>query len=352
MHRLLRPLLSVACALLCAGCAGAQYYAQSIGGQLEILARRRPIEAVLADPTAPEQLRARLDTVRRIVAFAHERLLLPDNGSYSSYAELGREYVAWNVFAAPELALEPLRWCFPVAGCLAYRGYFDRDRARHFAEALGARGLDVYLAPVAAYSTLGWFRDPVLDGMLNRSDAELARLLFHELAHQRLYLDGDTELNEAFADAVALIGVQAWLEHNAAASYGRFLEELAAEQAFVELVLAYRGLLQRLYDSELDAADRRAHKQLLLAALRADFATLVARDAAASAFAGWFARDLNNARLAALSTYRALVPLILDLYRAADSDLALFYARMEALQSCDRHARIDWLRRGEPRADC
>jgi predicted aminopeptidase len=347
-----RLLLCAGLLLSSAGCATLQYYAQSISGQMDVLSRRRPIQAVLDDPTAPESLKVSLRTVQEITAFAREHLLLPDNGSYGSYAELGRAHVAWNVFAAPELSLEPLRWCFPVAGCLSYRGYFDRGSAEKFAARLQSRGYDVYVAPVAAYSTLGWFEDPVIDGMLRRTDLKLARLLFHELAHQKLYLSGDTEINEAFADAVALIGVEEWQAHFPDRANPAFQSELAAEESFVRLALAYRELLRGIYESGRADAEKRARKQALFAALRSDYETLKRSRGDAGLFDDWFASGPNNARLAALSTYRELVPLFIDAYRAADSSLELFYARVESLKSCDRNDRIRRLRNGPLPAAC
>jgi predicted aminopeptidase len=348
----LRPLLAAGILAVCSGCASMQYLAQSVSGQLDVLARRRPIAAVLADPATPESVRNSLRTVGEITAFARQRLLLPDNGNYDSYAALGRSHVAWNVFAAPELSLEPLRWCFPVAGCLSYRGYFHRADAEAFADRLRARGYDVYVAPVAAYSTLGWFKDPVLDSMLQRSDAELARLLFHELAHQKLYLSGDTEINEAFADTVALIGVEEWGKRFPERMDAGFHDELAIEAAFVRLVLAYRALLQDVYSSRLENEARRARKQALLAALRTEYELQKRRMSDPGNYDDWFAANLNNARLAALSTYRDLVPLFMNVYRSTDSDLELFYAHIGSLKSCDRNARIRWLRDGPLPAEC
>ena len=341
-----RALLAAAFLILCSGCTTLQYYAQSVSGQMEVLAHRRPIAEVLDDPAVPGPVKDSLRTVREIIAFAHQELLLPDNGSYGSYADLGRPHVAWNVFGAPELSLEPLRWCFPVAGCLSYRGYFDRADAKAYAALLAARGFDVHVAGVAGYSTLGWFADPVLDSMLRRTEADLARLLFHELAHQKLYLSGDTELNEAFADAVALIGVQEWEKRFPDRVDPGFHDDLAIETAFVNLVLAYRGLLRGIYGSGIDNDAKRAQKQALFSALPADYDVQKRRSGDNGTYDDWFASGINNARLAALSTYRELVPLFLNAYRDTDNNLELFYARIDELKSCDRNDRIRRLRDG------
>lgn len=339
--------------LVCSsGCGTVQYYAQSISGQMEVLAHRRPIAEVLDDPAVPDRIKESLRRVRDIIAFARDRLLLPDNGSYDSYADLNRTHVAWNVFVAPELSLEPMRWCFPVAGCLSYRGYFAREDADRYAAGLATRGYDVYVAGVAGYSTLGWFEDPVLESMLRRSEADLARLLFHELAHQKLYLSGDTELNEAFADAVALIGLREWERQFPHRVDPRFHRELAIETAFVELALAYRELLRGLYASGMDDDAKRGGKQALLAAMRADYEVQKRRTGDDGAFDDWFSSGFNNARLAALSTYRELVPLFLRVHDDTDNDMELFYAQVQSLKACDRHARIQWLRNGPLPARC
>jgi predicted aminopeptidase len=348
----LRALPVAAFLLFASGCATVQYYAQSISGQMQVLARRQRIEAVLNSPGTPPDLRRSLGVVREITAFAHERLRLPDNGSYASYADLRRPYVAWNVFATPELSLDPLRWCFPIAGCLSYRGYFDRADAEVFAGRLAVRGHDVHVAGVAGYSTLGWFRDPVLASMLGRTDAELARLLFHELAHQKLYLSGDTELNEAFADAVALIGARAWIGSSPDRADPRFEKELAVETDFVNLALAYRSLLHDIYGSAIDENAKRARKKALLAALEADHGVQKLRNRDAGTYDDWFASGVNNAKLAALSTYRELVPLFLKLYDTTGGNLELFYAQVESLKPCDPDARVQSLRDGRLPAEC
>ncbi|HEY7841941.1 MAG TPA: aminopeptidase [Gammaproteobacteria bacterium] len=348
----LRAIGATACLLFGSGCATLQYYAQSISGQMEVLSHRQKIDDVLDNPGTSPGVRRSLGIVREITAFAHETLLLPDNGSYDSYAELRRPYVAWNVFATPELSLDPLRWCFPIAGCLSYRGYFDRADAEAFAGRLAARGYDVHVAGVAGYSTLGWFRDPVLDSMLRRTDAELARLLFHELAHQKLYLSGDTELNEAFADAVALIGVRRWIGSSAGRADPLFERDLAVETDFVNLALAYRSLLRGIYGSAIDEDTKRARKKMLFAAFEADHGVQKLRSGDAGTYDDWFASGLGNARLAALSTYRELVPLFLELYDSSGGNLELFYAQVESLRSCDPGARIQSLREGRLPAEC
>ncbi len=210
-HYRLLALLLLPVGWVLSGCSNLAYYSQAIAGHWQLLHQRRPVDEVLADPATPPVLRQRLETARRLRDFASTELALPDNGSYRSYADLQRPYVVMNVFAAPELSLQLREWCFLVVGCVYYRGYFDADTARQFAATLHARGDDVYLAGIPAYSTLSWFDDPLLNTFVNWPTARLAELMFHELAHQRLFVAGDTDFNEAFATAVGHLGTRHWL---------------------------------------------------------------------------------------------------------------------------------------------
>ena len=184
------------------------YLMQAAGGQMELVSKREPIHSVLSNPATTEKLRGRLEYVTAARDFASRELGLPDNASYRSYADLQRPYVVWNVFAADEFSVEPKRWCFPIAGCVVYRGYFKESAAQAYALKMRMRGNDAMVGGVAAYSTLGHFKDPVLNTMMGWSDAQLAGTLFHELAHQVVYIPGDSEFNEAFATAVEEVGLE------------------------------------------------------------------------------------------------------------------------------------------------
>ncbi|MCR4332712.1 MAG: aminopeptidase, partial [Sulfuricaulis sp.] len=222
---------------VCAGCASPLYYAQAVSGQIEILTKRRPVEEVLADPATTPETRRQLELVRHLRDFASRELLLPDNRSYRSYADLQRPFVVWDVFATPELSLEPKRWCFLVAGCVPYRGYFARDKAEQFAAKLKQKGYDVYVGGVPAYSTLGWFNDPLLNTFIHRSEAELAGLLFHELAHQQIYISGDSAFNESFATVIELEGVKRWFEHQGTAQQTEaYQQKIKRREEFTALV--------------------------------------------------------------------------------------------------------------------
>ncbi len=219
MRKIARPKIrarylvtGAACALMLAGCAQFKYYFQAAQGQYALWSDARPIDDWLGDPATDPKLRARLEKARVIRRFVVRELSLPDNASYKNYASLKRQYVLWNVVATPELSLRPVQWCFPIAGCVSYRGYYDKADAEAYAEELRSERNDVQVGGVPAYSTLGWFSDPLLSTFINYSDAELARMVFHELAHQIVYVQGDSKFNEAFATAVEEAGVQRWLD--------------------------------------------------------------------------------------------------------------------------------------------
>ncbi|MBV8031512.1 MAG: aminopeptidase [Betaproteobacteria bacterium] len=295
-----------------AGCETLGYYSQAIGGQLGILSAARPVDAWLADPSTPEPLRAKLRTSQQIRDFASRELGLPDNASYRSYADLHRPYAVWNVFAAPEFSTEPRQECFPITGCVAYRGFFSEEAARRHAEDLRARGYDVYVGGVAAYSTLGWFNDPLLSTFIGAPDAQLARLIFHELAHQLVYAPSDTTFNESFAVTVEEAGVRRWLS-----AQGR-LEDLKAFEALqdrrrvlAERVKATREQLAAVYVQALPEDEKRKRKAEEYARLRAQYPGIVPEQP-------------NNAFLASVALYNELVPQLEALLRESGS-LPAFY---------------------------
>jgi predicted aminopeptidase len=198
LNRALLPGLIVTVAVVLgvgSACSSLDYYKQALSGQMEVVSKREPLDEVVQSPDTPEPLRARLRTIQRMRDFASSELALPNNGSYRSYADLGRPFVVWNVFASPELSLEPMEWCYPFVGCLSYRGYFERDEAVQLAAELDGQGMEAWVGGVPAYSTLGWFDDPLLNTFVAWPEGRLAELIFHELAHQRLYLGGETEFN-------------------------------------------------------------------------------------------------------------------------------------------------------------
>lgn len=327
----LRPLALLLFAVI-SGCAGPGYYLHALSGQAELLNKRRPLEEVLGDPATAPQTRRQLELVRRLRDFASQELRLPDNASYRSYADLERPFAVWNVFATPELSLEPKQWCFVFAGCVSYRGYFTQDKAEKFAAGLEQDGYDVYIGGVPAYSTLGWFSDPVLNTFIHRGEAELAGLLFHELAHQVVYVGGDSAFNESFATVVELEGVRRWFaRHGSAPQAEAYRQKIERREQFTALVLKHRARLAEIYASNLDDDAKRAAKKRTFSELRADYAALKAGWNGHAEFDPWFEQDLNNAHLAAIGLYHRHVTALQKLLARQNGDLGAFYRAIKEM---------------------
>lgn len=324
-------------AVLTSGCSGLGYYAQSVGGHLKLLNAARPVPEVLTDPATSEALKARLELSQRIRDYAVAALKLPDNASYRRYADLQRNAAVWNVAAAPELSLTLRTWCFPVVGCVAYRGYYDRAQAEAEAGQLRASGLDAGVYAVPAYSTLGkipgrYFADPLLSTFVQWPEGELARLIFHELAHQVAFAPDDTVFNESFATAVERAGVDRWLAERGSPAAREAMARLAARRAdFRALTTTYRDRLNALYQSPASDDDKRLGKAELLSALRAEHAALKAGPwQGYTGYDGWFA-SVNNASFGVLAAYTELVPQFERLLAEQGGDLARFYAEVQRL---------------------
>lgn len=340
-------------ASLLAGCADLGYYWQSASGHLGVMRAARPVPQWLDDPATPAALKAKLELTQRIRRFAVTELHLPDNPSYTGYADLHRNAAVWNVVAAPAYSLTLKTWCFPVAGCVGYRGYYDEAQAKTEADAQRAQGLEAAVYPVPAYSTLGWLNwaggDPLLSTFIGYPEGELARLIFHELSHQLLYVSGDTLFNESFATAVERIGGARWLATEAGdAARAEYAQYDARRQQFRALTFATRRRLQAVYNSPQaeakDWAAVEAMKREAMAAFRADFAALrngwpPQRQAAYDA---WAARA-NNATFGAQAAYDDLVPGFEALFEREGRDWPRFYAAvkaMAALPKDERHAAL------------
>ena len=315
-----------------AGCSTLGYYAQSIHGHFAMLDAARPIPEVIADPTAAATLKERLERAQQMRAYATSELGLPDNGSYTRYADLKRPYVAWNVFATPELSLELKQWCYPVVGCAGYRGYFDKADAEAAAQALRSEGYEVNVAGVPAYSTLGWFSDPLLNTFIGGSEGQLAALLFHELAHQVVFVGGDTTFNESFATAVEREGVKRWLaSHGDAAARAAYAEFAQRRAQFIDLLLKYRVLLQQNYASGASDAIKRERKRELFDALQTDYAALKQSWGGYAGYDRFFATALTNAHLAAVGAYNDRVPAFDRLLAENGGDFPAFYAAVKQM---------------------
>ncbi len=353
LYRGINLLLMGFLAINTVGCTSLSYYAHSIYGQFEILKKRESIDAVLDHDELPESISSQLARARQIRDFASSELSLPDNDSYRDYVDLKRDHVVWNVFAAPELSLEPLQWCFLIAGCLHYRGYFSEHSAREYAQKLKNQGYDVFVGGVAAYSTLGWFDDPVLNTMLRRDETHLAKVIFHELAHQKIYIKDDTEFNEAFADTVALIGVKRWLEKfGTSLSLKEFELKQVREDAFVDLVLDYRDRLDIVYKSSDHDTEKRTQKAVLLDQMKKDYLAMRADWGNYDVYDAWFENELNNAKLMTVVIYRDYLPGFSKLLTRANNDLGTFYALVEQLGHCTAKMRKHILIAGQTQFEC
>ena len=320
------PFVALVVAWMLSGCETLTYYAQAVNGHAQLMHRVRDIPAVQADPGTSAALNKRLQRVLEVRDFATRELALPDNGSYRGFAELGRQAVVWSLVATPEFSVEPVQWCYPVIGCASYRGYFDREDARAAGRKQGQQGRDWTVEPVAAYSTLGWFDDPLPSTVLHWSEARLAGLVFHELAHQRLYLAGDSTFNESFATAVEQAGVQRWLERRGdEAALHAWQRGEQRQQDFVALLLAARARLQALYARPLAVDELRRAKAQELEALQRRYRRLADGWEEAEGFGAWFERPVNNARLALVGTYEQWRPAFLQLLCRQGGDFDAFY---------------------------
>jgi len=303
---------------------------------MEILRKRTPISEVIEDAGSSAQLRQRLAMVQEARQFAVAELLLPDNESYRTFVDLERDYVVWNVIAAPEFSLRAKTWCYPIVGCVAYRGYFSEKAAKKHAEKLRAHGYDVFVGGVIAYSTLGRFADPVLNTMMRWSDTELVSVLFHELAHQRLFIKGETGFNESFATAVAEIGVEHWLRsHGKQAEIEAYQGRGNLRQTLMLLVDAAKTELDALYATADDNDRKREKKDDILARLSSDAEEVVQQQSFAAT--NWLRPPLNNARLASLVLYRGQLDTFRDLFKRCNSELTCFYRAAEELAQARAH---------------
>jgi predicted aminopeptidase len=332
--------------VLC-GCSSVGYYAQAVKGHCQVVSRQQSCDKLIADTNTAPELKARLELAGTLCAFAESDLGLRARGAYRRYADLERPYVVWNIYAAPEFSLEAHTWWYPFVGSLDYRGYFEEEAARRYARKLARNGADVHVEGVEAYSTLGWFRDPLLNTFLHHFEPILAEVLFHELAHQQVFAPGDTDFNEAFATVVGKAGVRRWLTANgnrtALADYDAALER---NRAFVGIVQEARLELKQLYAATRDETRHEtvaAGKERILAKLREDFAELLTQSDAFAGYEPWFAENLNNAKLNSVATYYDLVPAFDRLLASHHGDLEAFYAavrRLTKLPKAERHETL------------
>lgn len=345
--------------LLCIGCEPVRYYGQAARGHLGLLASRRAVQKVLNDPTTPSLTRQRLALVGELKAFAARELGLISQGHYEHYADLEREHVVWNVYAAPEFSVEAHEWWYPIVGRLKYRGYFHQDAAENMAEKMRRKGYDAHVGGVTAYSTLGWFQDPLLNTFLMDPPEELADTLFHELAHQRLFFSGDTDFNEAFAVAVAEEGVRRWLRQQGdLVALERHARDRAAREQFLDFLLQARDRLENLYASMEEVNEdgfipsepsgplslARQQKSDLLAELAEEWSILAGDQPALQRWNAWWQRPVNNARFNTVDSYHRLVPEFEAVLAQYHGNFEAFFQALEALEDLKKEERLTALR--------
>jgi len=327
------------------GCESVRYYNHLISGQIKIINKNEPIHQLLENPHASETLKAQLQLVLDIRTFAKNELCLPVKNQYLSFADLQRPFAAWNVYATPEFSFTPKTWCYPVVGCTAYRGYFSEEDARDYSDKLKKQGYDVFMGGVAAYSTLGWFDDPVLSTFVYRSHVKLAALIFHELAHQLLYVEDDTTFNESFATAVEQEGLRRWLatknDLNALTDYQI---DYQRRRQFIQVVMKYRKQLESLYAEDLPTFTKRDAKARVFDGLRDEYRLLKQEWEGYPGYDLWFSQPLNNAQMISVSTYYDLVPEFLRLLQHTEYNLEMFYKECQNLARQtkeERRARLE-----------
>ncbi|RJT33384.1 aminopeptidase [Mesorhizobium waimense] len=328
------------------GCTTISYYAQSLEGHVQIMVARENVGKLIHNPSTPEALRTKLTSASTMRRFATDELALPENNSYRSYVDIGRDAVTWAVFAAPQFSLTPRTWCFPVFGCVPYRGYFARKFATESAVELHRQGLDVYVTGVTAYSTLGWSSDPLLSTMLRQDDTYLASLIFHELAHQRIYVDDDSAFNEAFAAAVETTGVRKWLRTvGDYAGLRRYEADRKRRADFLGLVSKTRDELRQVYESSRTSEQMAAAKAATIDKLRMRYRQM--RDRRWAGYRGydaWFDAPINNAKLAATAVYGEQVPAFLRLFDLCSGDYPRFYASVRRIANLPDPSRAQALK--------
>ena len=332
MSRILHIFFALNLAGLLSGCGSFSYYIGAINGHAEILNNQRPVSEVIDSPETPENVRDALSNFQEARHFAVNELYLPDNESYRYYTDIKRDYAVWNVVAAPVLSVEPHQWCFLFAGCFNYRGYFTEQQAKQFADQLSDQGYDTYVAGSRAYSTLGWFDDPLLSTMLLQDEASRIGILFHELAHQKLYLDNDPAFNEAFAVFIEQEGVTRWFAaRGESVALKQYQETLQRRSGFHSLLLETRNALDAVYSSDLPDSGKREKKKLLFEQLKKNYAKLKTEWGGYAGYDKWMGQELNNAHLALVATYREQVASFDLLLDRLNGDLQAFYKEVERI---------------------
>ena len=321
-------------------CSSLAYYWEKIEGHSEILNKQRPIQDVIYDPKTTQKIKQRLTNAKEARKFASEILKLPDNDSYRNYADIGRDYVVWTVVATPPYSIKPKEWCFIIVGCLSYRGYFSKQSAEDFAAELRKKKMDVYVAGTKAYSTLGWFDDPLLNTMLYKSEAYRIGIIFHELAHQQMYADSDTAFNEAFATTVELQGIKHWFTlTDKQQLYADYAVAKNRDKEFKNLLIQAQENLKNIYVLEQSDSVLESKKMQVFKKLKNQYEKFKQRWSDYNGYDKWMAQPLNNAHLALVATYNNWVPALTQLFEQSNHDYKIFYKKIEQLKDLDKQQR-------------
>jgi predicted aminopeptidase len=342
------------------GCETVSFYRQAIKGQYQLFSNQQPIDKLATNSTTEPRLRKQLHLVQELRGFAEKELKLPVDNHYRKYVDVHRPYVVWNVEAAPEFSMEPRSWWYPLVGSLEYRGYFSERAAQNYAGTLRKKGYDVYLGGAIAYSTLGWFKDPVLNTFIFDPEPNLAETIFHELGHQRVFARGDTDFNEAFATTVGQEGARRWLRAKGDTdAFERYEAELQRNNDFVHLIMGAREELETLYGDERNEAGKikasrrsrdiapeqlRERKKAVFERLQNRYSQLKAQWDGNTEYDHFFSRQLNNAQLNSVAAYYDLVPGFMQLLKLNGDDLEKFYDAAEKLSKKPKKERQQWLR--------
>ena len=325
--------------MLLSACNSLSYYGQAISGHLDLLSRERPIDDILNDQAAPAALKQKLRLALEARAFATNQLGLPDNDSYKAYADLGRPYAVWNVIATPAYSIESKKWCFMIVGCLNYRGYFDQQDAQTLAGELRHAGMDVIVSGAAAYSTLGWMDDPLLNTVVRRNDASLVGIIFHELAHQVVYVEGDSAFNEAFATSVEDEGLRRWYTlHDNEQAYLQYRDKKAQQQMIYRQLQTTREQLAAIYHQAIPDEEKQRQKERIFAELK-NWYRAWRETHSYGAFDDWMSKELNNAHLALIATYQQMVPDFLLALQSVDGDMPRYYELVKGMSGLDNEHR-------------
>ena len=322
------------------GCSSLAYYSEILNGHFELLEKQQPVSKVIQDKDLKPELRDALIISQEMRDFATHELLLPSNNSYRSYADIGREYAVWNVIATEEFSVKSKQWCFLFVGCLSYRGYFSKVDAEKYASQLQTQGYDTYVAGAKAYSTLGWFDDPLLNTMMFKSEALRAGIIFHELAHQKVYIDDDSAFNEAFATTIEREGVRRWfLKQHDPDKFASYQQSKQRDIDFNQLLQKTRQQLSNLFSQQITDREKRLSKQKIFAELKLNYAELKKTSGDYTGYDNWMAQELNNAHLSLLATYHELVPVFEKILQEQQGDLVSFYQRVAAIGELDSEQR-------------